>query len=684
MEMSKLRRCWLASLLAVLCVTAVWRATFWIPQPIFAQEAAEQTRSARDVPTPAAELRQQQLEDGLKNHPLGRALAETRREVKRPDAQIQLDVDVFEVNRKKCLDTVADKGMLAALKKVLGEKTDGVKRPVPFLFESDAFEFWRGVLRKQDLAKTLAQPTITVVNGKPASLISGGEFPVLTVKEADPATAAFGFREFGMKLNIKATLVRDQLILLDVDGSLTQLLPGNEDAAGVPIQSSVGQRVTSVAHVKVGQTLVLSTAPPESESEKNGDSLNVEVVLFAITPTLVEKPDPVPKQVPALDSSLPPNAPAPAAVRPVAVEAANHFQLDAPQTELVLNLAEERTFRTAENILRVDGFDPTIQVIAQSPNTIAVRAAKQGTTTFVVTDKNGGKFAVTIRVDPASHELQELLNWLYPDARVMVIRVRESVLLRGVVTDVEHITQVMEIAEQFFPKVLNQLKVTEKSERSAKPATQKNIPAGVKAAKLKAEELQSLVDRLYPTAKVEAITAQDGVILRGSVPELDQIRQIEELAEQIFPKTLNFLNVTSRDGVTRTRSGLFIAALKERFPQARWRWGRPYGRLAVVVPSSMGEFDQAKIQELGRKFSVGLNFEVDDTPHASVVPNSDADSVTDSKLATPSGKVSPPTASPVEQELRSLHDDVRELRQDLRRLIEKLEKRVPENEVHRS
>ena len=683
MEKLKLRRCWLASLLAVLCVTAVWRATFWIPQPIFAQEAAEQTRPAQDVPMPDAELQQQPIEEGLKNHPLGRALAETRREVKRPDAQIQLEVDVFKVNRKKCLDSVEDNVMLASLKKLLkGEETERVKRPVPFLFQSDAFEFWRDAMKKQDLAKTLAKPTIVVLNGHPASLISGGEFPVLTVKEADPATAAIEFREFGMKLNIKATLVRDQLILLDVDGSLTHLLPGNNDAAGVPIQSLVGQGVTSVAHVKVGQTLVLSTAPPENESEKNGDSSSADVLLFAITPTLVEKPALAPKQDSAPDVNLPLNAP----VRPDTVDAANLIQLDAPQKiELVLNPTEEKAFRTADKILRVDSFDPAvIQVTAKTPNTIAVKASSPGMTTLIVTDERGGKFEVTIRVDPASHELQELLNWLYPDARIMVIRVQGAVLLRGVVTDAEHIQQFLEIAEQFFPKVLNQLKVAEKSERSAKPAPQKAIPPGVKAAKQKGEGLQALVDRLYPTAKVEVFTAQEAVILRGFVSESKHLGEVMELAEQYFPKAMNYLNVTSRDGVTQPRSELFIAALKAQFPQAQWKTGRPYDRLAVVVPSSMGEFDRGKISQLGRELFVSFYWEVDDTPLASVVPNRDAAPVAGSKLTAPSGKTSSTTASPVELELRTLHEDVRALREDLRRLIEKLEKRVPENEVRKS
>ncbi len=370
---------------------------------------------------------------------------------------------------------------------------------------------------------------------------------------------------------------------------------------------------------------------------------------------------------------------------PAPVDSAKHLLLDGAQYELVLNLAEERLFRTAEKITRVDGFDPAIlQVTALTPNTIGAKALIAGMTTFVVTDDRGGKFAVTIRVDPASHELQELLDWLYPDARVMVIRVREAVLLRGHVADAEQIKQVIEIAEQFFPKVLNQLKVAEKPERSAKPAVQTAIPPGVKAAIKNGEELQTLVDRLYPTAKVEVFIAQEAVILRGSVSDSEHIEEITDLAQQFFPKTLNYLNITSRDGITRTRTELFAAALKERFPQTQLKMNRPNRRLTVIVPSSMSEFDRTKIGNLGREFSLGVTLEVDDAPRDSVVPKEESLSVLGEKVAAPSGKVSPPTASPVEQELRTLHDDVREMRQDLRRLIEKLEKRVPENNVRKS
>lgn len=416
-------------------------------------------------------------------------------------------------------------------------------------------------------------------------------------------------------------------------------------------------------------------------AKPQGEASEAKAQAITITPAGVETPEPAPKQPSTFDANLPLNAP----VRPAPVDDANRFQLEAPQYELVFDHAQERLFRTAERITRVDGFDSAIlRVTAQSPNTIGVKALLAGTTKFVVTDDRGGKFAVTIRVDSTSHELQELLNWLYPDSRVAVIRVREAVLLRGVVTDAEHVMQILEIAEQFFPKVLNQIKVAEKSERSAKPAAQMAIPPVVKAAKQQGVELQSLVDRLYPTAKVEVFTAQEAAVLRGSVSETEHLGQVTDLAEQFFPKVLNHLNVTTRDGVTKTRTELFTAALKARFPQAQWKTARPHERLGIVVPSSMSEFDRGKISQLGRELSVSFYWELDDTPLASVVPNRDAAPVSESKLASPSGKASPPPTSPVEEELRTLNEDVRALREDLRRLIEKLEKRVPENAIKRS
>jgi hypothetical protein len=55
--------------------------------------------------------------------------------------------------------------------------------------------------------------------------------------------------------------------------------------------------------------------------------------------------------------------------------------------------------------------------------------------------------------------LQRHLKELYPDATVQATPIAEAVLLRGKVAKAEHIPQIVEIADQFYPKVLNQLEV---------------------------------------------------------------------------------------------------------------------------------------------------------------------------------------------------------------------------------
>lgn len=62
-------------------------------------------------------------------------------------------------------------------------------------------------------------------------------------------------------------------------------------------------------------------------------------------------------------------------------------------------------------------------------------------------------------VTEAAIELEALLKETEPEAKVTVIEVRESALLRGSVESAEQKKAVVELAEQFYPKVLDQLRV---------------------------------------------------------------------------------------------------------------------------------------------------------------------------------------------------------------------------------
>jgi pilus assembly protein CpaC len=111
-------------------------------------------------------------------------------------------------------------------------------------------------------------------------------------------------------------------------------------------------------------------------------------------------------------------------------------------------------------IVRVDGFDPAIiNVTALTPNRIRVQAVKPGISTLVLVDEYGETYSIDVFVTGDVRHLQAYIDRLFPRSSVEAIAVEGSVLLGGWVTQPEHITDLVEVAQQFYPNVLNQMKV---------------------------------------------------------------------------------------------------------------------------------------------------------------------------------------------------------------------------------
>jgi pilus assembly protein CpaC len=113
-----------------------------------------------------------------------------------------------------------------------------------------------------------------------------------------------------------------------------------------------------------------------------------------------------------------------------------------------------------KKILRVDGFDPTIvSVTALTPQQLRVAAVAQGVTTIVITDEDGQTFTAEVFVTGDARLFQAVLNRTYPNANVSVMKVRDSVLLRGWVTEPQDISNIVALAELYYPQVLDQMQV---------------------------------------------------------------------------------------------------------------------------------------------------------------------------------------------------------------------------------
>ncbi|WP_298866204.1 type II and III secretion system protein family protein [uncultured Gimesia sp.] len=136
-------------------------------------------------------------------------------------------------------------------------------------------------------------------------------------------------------------------------------------------------------------------------------------------------------------------------------------QVTAAKSKLEITEKFSKILKFPGKIKRVDGFDPTVLgITALTPNEIRVQALVPGVTTLVITDENQKVHSIETFVSGDARHLQAYLKQLFPDSSVQAIKVQDSVVLRGWVTQPEAITEMVEIAEQFFPNgVLNQMKL---------------------------------------------------------------------------------------------------------------------------------------------------------------------------------------------------------------------------------
>lgn len=119
-----------------------------------------------------------------------------------------------------------------------------------------------------------------------------------------------------------------------------------------------------------------------------------------------------------------------------------------------------KVLRFPTPIKRIDGFDQTVVTVTPlSPEEIRVQAVEQGVTTIVFTDANGQTFQVEAFVTGDARLLQAILRRTYPNTAVQVIKVRDSAILRGWVSEPQQINEIISLAEVYYPRVLNQLKV---------------------------------------------------------------------------------------------------------------------------------------------------------------------------------------------------------------------------------
>lgn len=113
------------------------------------------------------------------------------------------------------------------------------------------------LLRQNNMAKVMADPTVVAIDGRPASFNSGGEFPIIV--PAGLGQVAIEFREFGTRLDFVAKVRGDSRIWLEVRPTISEIDPGRSVLInGTSVPGIRSRFVDTAVELKAGQTLALA------------------------------------------------------------------------------------------------------------------------------------------------------------------------------------------------------------------------------------------------------------------------------------------------------------------------------------------------------------------------------------------------------------------------------------------
>lgn len=199
--------------------------------------------------------------------------------------QVQLQVRVAEVSRNKMRElgtsyayqaTPGAGGYLnsgtgpSSLGKVEGGALFGsVANSLNlFVMGGNTLAFLRA-LQQQGAIRSLAEPNLIAMNGQVASFLAGGEYPVPVVQaNGDRSTVTIIFKEYGVRLNFKPTIIDEDHIRLELEPEVSTLdFVNGVKFEGFTIPGLKARRAKTGIELRDGQSFALAGLLDNNESK---------------------------------------------------------------------------------------------------------------------------------------------------------------------------------------------------------------------------------------------------------------------------------------------------------------------------------------------------------------------------------------------------------------------------------
>jgi pilus assembly protein CpaC len=200
--------------------------------------------------------------------------------------QVQLQVRVAEVNKTRMRDLGTSYGYQSSPgtggylnsgqgPSALGDVTGGVLSGTIssalnlFVMGGNSLAFIRA-LQEQGALRALAEPNLIAMNGQEASFLAGGEFPVPVVQNnggGNNAAVSIVFKEYGVRLNFKPTILDEDHIRLELEPEVSTLdFVNGVKLNGFIIPALRTRRAKTGIELRDGQSFALAGLLDNNES----------------------------------------------------------------------------------------------------------------------------------------------------------------------------------------------------------------------------------------------------------------------------------------------------------------------------------------------------------------------------------------------------------------------------------
>ncbi len=181
------------------------------------------------------------------------------------EQQVMLRVTVAEVNRGAARSiglnyTLRNKAGI----QVFANNTGTVTPNLPIVIDNGLISLSIQALRGVNLARSLAEPNLVTLNGRPAFFLAGGQFPVPVVTGATAVgLSGVSFVPFGVQLNFVPLITDKDKVRLQVNATVSTRDPnlgasfGTGNVANTFVPGLQARSISTTVEMREGQTLAI-------------------------------------------------------------------------------------------------------------------------------------------------------------------------------------------------------------------------------------------------------------------------------------------------------------------------------------------------------------------------------------------------------------------------------------------